>query len=64
MVESTLYGSLMGVGFAGPIGNRLAVKSQLEVDGMSIITQGVLLIAQNEPIGDMKVKLNAILSDR
>jgi chemotaxis protein MotA len=61
---TTLYGSLLGVGFAGPIGNRLAVKSQLEVDGMNIITQGVLLIAQDEPIGDMKIKLNAILSDR
>jgi chemotaxis protein MotA len=61
---TTLYGTLLGAGFAGPIGNRLAVNSQLEVDGMSIITQGVLLIAQDEPIGEIKIKLNAILSDR
>jgi chemotaxis protein MotA len=61
---TTLYGSLLGVGFAGPIGNRLVVKSALEIDGMNIITQGVMLIATEEPIGDMKVKLNAILSDR
>ncbi len=61
---TTLYGTLLGTGFAGPIGNRLAVKSQLEVDGMSIVTQGVLLIAKDEPIGEMKTKLNAILSDR
>ncbi len=61
---TTLYGTLLGTGFAGPIGNRLAVKSQLEVDGMSIIMQGVLLIANDESIGDMKTKLNAILSDR
>lgn len=61
---TTLYGSLMGTGFAGPIGNRLAVKSALEIDGMNIVTQGVLLIAQEEPIGDIKIKLNAILSDR
>lgn len=61
---TTLYGSLMGTGFAGPIGNRLAVKSALEIDGMNIVKQGVLLISQDEPIGDIKIKLNAVLSDR
>lgn len=60
---TTLYGTLIGAGFAGPIGNRLEVKSQVEADGMNVITQGTLLIAENEPIGEIKIKLNSVLSN-
>jgi len=61
---TTLYGSLIGNGFAGPIGTRLDARTKIEVTGMNIIMSGVIMIASNESITEIKLKLNAILTDQ
>jgi chemotaxis protein MotA len=61
---TTLYGSLIGNGFAGPIANRLQARTNIEVIGMNIITSGVVMISKNESITEIKLKLNAILTDK
>lgn len=61
---TTLYGSLLGVGFANPISKRLEVKNTIEMTGMSVVVEGVVMVASDESISDIKMKLNAILQDQ
>lgn len=58
---TTLYGALIGTLFAGVFENKLIQKHKVEVNACEIIIQGATMIAAEESIGNIKMKLNAIL---
>ncbi|QOG12014.1 motility protein A [Arcobacter sp. FWKO B] len=58
---TTLYGALIGTLFAGIFENKLVQKHKVEVNACEIIIQGATMIAAEESIGNIKMKLNAIL---
>lgn len=58
---TTLYGALIGTMFAGIMENKLASKNTVELTSNEIIIQGASMIAAEESIGNIKMKLNAIL---
>jgi len=58
---TTLYGALVGNAFAGIIENKLGEKHNVEMIYCQIIIQGAVMIANGESIGNIKLKLNAIL---
>jgi len=58
---TTLYGALIGTLFAGLFENKLVQKHKVEVNACEIIIQGSVMIAAEESIGNIKMKLNAIL---
>jgi len=58
---TTLYGALIGTGLAGIVENKLAEKHSVEMIAGQIIIQGASMIAAEESIGNIKMKLNAIL---
>ncbi|RXJ87923.1 motility protein A [Arcobacter sp. CECT 8985] len=58
---TTLYGALIGTLFAGIMENKLSRKHQIEMTACEVIISGASMIAAEESIGNIKMKLNAIL---
>ena len=58
---TTMYGALIGTLFAGIIESKLAQKHKVEVTACEVIIIGATMIAAEESIGNIKMKLNAIL---
>jgi len=58
---TTLYGALIGTGFAGILENKLGEKNAVEMVAHQITIQGAAMIAAGESIGNIKMKLNSIL---
>ena len=60
---TTMYGALVGTLIAGIIENKLDQKNKVEVNACEIIILGTSMIAEEAAIGDIKMKLNAILAE-
>ncbi|AXH10485.1 flagellar motor protein MotA [Malaciobacter halophilus] len=60
---TTLYGALLGTLFAGVIENKLSRKHDIEMTAYEVIISGASMIAAEESIGNIKMKLNSILVD-
>lgn len=60
---TTLYGALIGTLFAGLIESKLSQKSTIEITACEIIIIGASMIAAEESIGNIKMRLNAVLVD-
>ena len=58
---TTLYGALIGTGFSGVFESKLEAKHTKEMIACQIIIQGAHMIAAEESIGNIKMKLGAIL---
>ena len=58
---TTMYGALIGTGFAGIFENKLEQKHAKEMIACQIIIQGAHMIAAEESIGNIKMKLGAIM---
>ncbi len=58
---TTLYGALIGTAFAGIFENKLSSKHIVEVTACEIIIEGARMIAAEESIGNIKMRLNAVL---
>lgn len=58
---TTMYGALIGTGFAGIMESKLSEKHNKELINCQIIIQGAHMIASEESIGNVKMKLGAIL---
>ncbi|MDD2697816.1 MAG: MotA/TolQ/ExbB proton channel family protein [Arcobacteraceae bacterium] len=58
---TTLYGALIGTGFAGVFEAKLGNKHSVEMIAHQITIQGAVMISSGESIGNIKMKLNAIL---
>lgn len=60
---TTMYGALIGTLFGGIIESKLAAKHKVEMTACEVIITGATMIAAEESIGNIKMKLNAILVD-
>ncbi|MFA7083307.1 MAG: MotA/TolQ/ExbB proton channel family protein [Arcobacteraceae bacterium] len=60
---TTLYGALIGTVFAGIVENKLSEKHSVEATVCEIIIAGSSMIAAEESIGNIKMRLNATLVD-
>lgn len=60
---TTMYGALIGTLLAGIIENKLDQKHKTEMSACEVIISGTSMIAAEESIGNIKMKLNAILVD-
>jgi chemotaxis protein MotA len=58
---TTMYGALIGTGFAGIMETKLSAKNNKELINCEITIQGAHMIASEESIGNVKMKLGAIL---
>jgi len=58
---TTMYGALIGTLFGGIIESKLAAKHKVETTACEVIIIGTTMIAAEESIGNIKMKLNAIL---
>jgi chemotaxis protein MotA len=58
---TTMYGALIGTAFAGIMESKLEQKNTVEMIAHQITIQGASMIASGESIGNIKMKLNAIL---
>lgn len=58
---TTLYGALIGTAFSGVIENKLGEKHSVEATACEIIIVGASMIAAEESIGNIKMRLNAAL---
>ena len=58
---TTMYGALIGTLFAGIISAKLRAKHKVEMIACETIILGASMIAAEESIGDIKMKLNAAL---
>ena len=61
---TTMYGALIGTLLAGIVATKLRNKHDTEVNACEIIISGAAMIAAEESIGDIKMKLNAILVEQ
>jgi len=57
---TTMYGALVGTGLAGIFEAKLGQKHEKEMISCDIIIQGAHMIAAEESIGNIKMKLGAI----
>lgn len=60
---TTMYGALVGTLIAGIFENKLAQKNAKEVVACEVIIKGASMIAAEESIGNIKMQLNAILTE-
>ena len=60
---TTMYGALVGTLFAGIIESKLDQKNKVEQNACEIIIMGTVMIAEEAAIGDIKMKLNMILTE-
>jgi chemotaxis protein MotA len=58
---TTMYGALIGTGIAGIIEAKLEQKHNVEMIAHQITLQGAMMIAAGESIGNIKMKLQAVL---
>jgi chemotaxis protein MotA len=58
---TTMYGALIGTGFAGIVESKLEQKHNVEMIAHQITLQGAMMIAAGESIGNIKMKLQAVL---
>ena len=58
---TTMYGALIGTLFAGIFESKLAQKHSVEVNACEVIISGTAMISAEDSIGNIKMKLNAIL---
>jgi chemotaxis protein MotA len=58
---TTLYGALVGTLLAGIVESKLEQKHNTEMIASQITIQGAVMIAAEESIGNLKMKLGAIL---
>ena len=58
---TTMYGALIGTGFAGLFESKLEQKHNKEMVACQVILQGAYMIASEESIGNVKMKLGAIM---
>ena len=58
---TTLYGALIGTLIAGAAESKLAQKHNVEMIASQITIQGAVMIANEESIGNIKMKLNAVM---
>ena len=58
---TTMYGALIGAALAGIVENNLSEKHNKEMIASQIVIQGAHMIASEESIGNIKMKLGAIL---
>ncbi len=58
---TTLYGALIGTAFAGLVENKLSSKNTVELTVCEVIIEGAAMIANEESIGNIKLRLNSIL---
>lgn len=60
---TTMYGALIGTLFAGLFESKLTQKHKIEVTACEVIIAGTAMIAAEDSIGNIKMKLNAILAE-
>ena len=60
---TTMYGALIGTGIAGIFEAKLSEKHGYEMVAHQITIQGAVMIASGESIGNIKMKLNAVMPD-
>ena len=60
---TTMYGALIGTAFAGIMESKLQEKHNKEMISCQIIVQGAHMIASEESIGNVKMKLGAIVPE-
>jgi len=60
---TTMYGALIGTLFAGIFESKLSQKHKVEMNACEVIITGTSMIAAEDSIGNIKMKLNAILVD-
>ncbi len=58
---TTMYGALIGTGFAGIMESKLEQKHNVEMVAHQVTLQGASMIAAGESIGNIKMKLATIL---
>ena len=58
---TTMYGALIGTAIAGIIESKLEQKHSVEMIAHQITIQGAMMIAASESIGNIKMKLQAVL---
>lgn len=58
---TTMYGALTGTLLAGVIESKLSQKHKTEVTACEVIITGTAMISAEESIGNIKMKLNAML---
>jgi chemotaxis protein MotA len=58
---TTMYGALIGTLFAGLFESKLTQKHKVEANSCEVIITGTAMIAAEDSIGNIKMKLNAIL---
>jgi len=58
---TTMYGALIGTAIAGIIESKLEQKHSVEMIAHQITIQGAIMIAAGESIGNIKMKLQAVL---
>lgn len=58
---TTMYGALIGTLFAGLFESKLSQKHRIEATACEVIITGTAMIAAEDSIGNIKMKLNAIL---
>ena len=58
---TTMYGALLGTLFAGIIESKLDQKHKTEMTACEVIITGTSMISAEESIGNIKMKLNAML---
>jgi len=61
---TTMYGALIGTGFAGIFENKLSEKHSKEMIAYQIIAKVVFMISSEKSVGDVKSVLRAILPDQ
>ncbi len=60
---TTMYGALVGTLIAGIFESKLAQKHAKEATACEVIIKGATMIAAEESIGNIKMQLNAILTE-
>ncbi len=60
---TTMYGALLGTLFAGLFESKLSQKHAKEMNACEVIIKGATMIAAEESIGNIKMQLNAILTE-
>lgn len=58
---TTMYGAMIGTLFAGIFESKLEQKHKVEMNACEVILAGTSMIAAEDSIGNIKMKLNAIL---
>jgi len=60
---TTMYGALLGTLLAGIVESKLEQKHKTEMTACEVIITGTAMISAEESIGNIKMKLNAMLTE-